>query len=114
MEVKVLRGAEKTIRSFKPVLFVENNTVECSAEIINTVTDLGYTAWWQISGYYNPDNFFGKTENIFERFQPEANLLCFPNDVDVSLTGGEKVTGPEDDWRQAARRMLARRDVQSG
>jgi FkbM family methyltransferase len=105
MEPAVLKGAAETIQRLRPVLFVENNTREHSAEVIRTVESLGYNAFWHIRRYFNPDNYFGNSENVFARYQPEANMLCFHRSIGLNISGFEPVTGPDDNWRKAIQRI---------
>lgn len=112
MEVEVLAGARRTIERCKPVVFVENNTVARSAEVLAAVRALGYRAYWHIAPYYRPDNHFGNPEDVFAAYQPEANLVCVP--AGRSLPGMLEVEGPDDDFVKAlgrARAMKSRRVV---
>lgn len=79
-ELDVLVGARETILRTKPVLFVENNTVERSAELLHAIHALGYRAYWQIAPYFDADNHFGNGEDVFAIYQPEANLVCVPKE----------------------------------
>jgi two-component system osmolarity sensor histidine kinase EnvZ len=108
MEPDVLAGARETITAHKPVLFVENNTVERAAPTLAAILDAGYRAWWHVAPYYNARNFFGNTENVFAEYQPEANLLCLPQGMDVALPGLIECSGKNDDWRKARERAAAR------
>ena len=49
MECDVLEGARETIARYRPVLFVENNTVERSPATITFLDSLEYDAYWHIS-----------------------------------------------------------------
>ncbi len=105
MEARVLAGARETIQRHRPVLFVENNTVERSREIIEAILSLDYRAYWHIAAYFNPDNFFGNPENVFADFQPETNILCFHRSAPVNIAGFQQVQSVDDDWRQALARL---------
>ena len=105
MEAKVLRGGEKTIKKYRPVLYIENNRKDTSKEIINTLISLNYRCFWHILDYYNPGNYFKNKKNVFSAFRPEANLICVPKDIKFDLKGSTKVTGPDDDWEKALRRL---------
>ena len=105
MELKVLRGAEKTIRNCRPILFVENNAREGAPEMVQMLFELNYTCWWQIASYYNPENFFKNDENDWANFAPEANMICIPKEFELNVTGFEPVTHPADTWLQALTRM---------
>ncbi len=100
-EEKVLQGAKNTIKRCRPVLYVENNTVEGSDKIIGTIFELGYRAFWHILDYYRPGNFFGNKTNIFKNFAPEANMICFPKEAKLNLQGFVEVTGVSDNWQKA-------------
>lgn len=104
MEVDVLAGAVATIERFQPVLFVENNTVERSRPLLEMLQTLNYVPWWHIRGYFNPANFFGNSQNVFEEIQPEANLLCFHRDTPAEVAGLVKVEGLDDHWQKAMAR----------
>lgn len=104
-EVGVLNGGRQTINQFRPVLFVENNTVEGSAPIIETILSLGDRAFWHLADYYNPENYFRNADNVFAGFRPEANLLCFHKTHEANITGCPEVTGIDNDWLKAARRL---------
>ncbi len=104
MEVEALEGARETIKRLRPALFIENNALEYSAKIIETVFGIGYRAFWQIAGYFNPRNFFNNPHNVFADLHPEANILCVPKDVTIagSLL---PVTDINDNWQKAFERM---------
>jgi FkbM family methyltransferase len=104
MEAQVIQGARKTIEQCRPALFLENDTIERSREVLMAVEAVGYKAFWQIAPYYNPRNFFGNKDNVFARFQPQANVLCVP--VECPFTGMMPVDGVDDDWKKAVGRML--------
>jgi FkbM family methyltransferase len=107
MECDVLEGARETIARHRPVLFVENNTIEGSQAIISLIDSLEYDAYWHIRSCYNVDNYDRNRENIFATFQPEANLICFHRSRAVDIHGFQKVAGPHDTWRRVLDGMLA-------
>ncbi len=107
MERKVIEGAQGTIRKTRPILFVETTTVN-HREVIEILRDFRYENWWHIATYYNPENFFENSENVFADIHPESNLLCFPREASVSIDGLEKVQGVDDTWRLALERIRSR------
>ena len=110
MEARVLEGGRKTIAANKPVLFVENNDEEKSAEIIESLLSLGYRCWWHINRFYNPNNHFGVKKDYFSAYGPEANLLCFHQERQVNFVGDLlPVEGPGDTRLKAIARHKARR-----
>ena len=106
METKVVAGAKDTIARCRPALFLENDTVERSREVLEAVEAVGYKAYWQIAGYFSPKNFFGNPENVFARFQPQANILCVPKEC--PFAGLTAVEGLDDDWKKAVDRIVSR------
>lgn len=109
MESGVLRGAEKTIKKCRPLIFVENNSEKGSPELMETLFQQDYQCWWHIANYYNPNNFFKNAENIWQNIMPEANLLCIPKSINANITGFEKVTDVEDNWMKAVKRIRERK-----
>jgi FkbM family methyltransferase len=105
METAVLEGARETIARCRPALFLENNTVEHSRGVLEAVQSLGYKAFWHIATYFNPKNYFANKDNVFARYQPEANVLCVP--AECPLSGLPPVEGVDDDWRKAVARRIA-------
>jgi FkbM family methyltransferase len=104
MEAQVVAGARKTIERCRPVLFLENDTVERSREVLTAVESVGYKAFWHIASYYSPRNFFGNRENVFAPYQPQANLVCVPKEC--PFVGLMAVEGLEDDWKKAVARLV--------
>lgn len=104
MEAQVIAGARETIDRCRPALFLENDTVERSREVLEAVESIGYKGFWQIAGYYNPKNFFSNSDNVFARFQPQANVLCVPKEC--PFEGLLAVEGLDDDWKKAVDRMV--------
>jgi len=79
MEVDFLLGAEKTIRTHRPILFVENDRDENSADLIQLLFDLNYDLYWHLATIFRPGNFFGAVENIFPGVK-SVNMLCVPKE----------------------------------
>lgn len=110
MEPGALRGARSTIQAHRPVLYVENNTIDCAAPTLAAIVALGYRAWWDLALYYNPANFFRHPENVFAQYQPGANLLCLPPGMEPGTPELIECSGPNDDWNQALHRGIAARN----
>jgi hypothetical protein len=86
MEEEMLKGARKTISSCRPILFVENNIIENSESLLTFIIDLEYDCWWHFSSYFNKDNFYKNTVNIFSEVKrPEINVICFPKELNIEL-----------------------------
>jgi FkbM family methyltransferase len=106
MEAAVLAGAEATIEKFHPLLYVENNKADRSAEVIAAVRrHAGYRAYWHIFMYYSPGNFFGNPTNVFEDVVPDSNMLCIYDPAGAIVSPLPPVVGDDDTWLEAVRRM---------
>jgi len=79
MEKPVLDGARETIARFRPFLYVEDDRPDKHAELIATLFDLGYRAWWHLPWLFNPENLAGDSENIFPNIT-SFNLICLPRE----------------------------------
>jgi len=110
MEPEVLRGARATIEAYRPIVYVENNTIERAQLTLSAIVALGYRPWWDIALYYNPANYFGNPQNVFARYQPEANLLCVPPGLEIDVPELVECNGPADDWKQALHRGIEARN----
>lgn len=97
MEISVLKGAARTIRRHRPVLYVENDREEHSPGLIALIQSLGYRLWWHLPSLYNPANFDGREENVFGRIV-SVNLFCVPREMAQRIDGLREVSGPEDRW----------------
>jgi hypothetical protein len=82
MEMKVLRGAYKTLKAFKPVLFLEFWSGQDSTPFIQLlVEDLNYELYKVRTPYFNPDNFLKHSENIYNPpHAGESHLLAIPRE----------------------------------
>ena len=80
MEVDVLKGAEKMIREYRPIIYVENDREDNSDNLIRTLNNMGYRCYWDCPPLYNEDNFYGVKENIFPNMG-SLNMLCVDNSI---------------------------------
>ena len=108
MEKEVLTGANDTIREFRPLMFIENNNLDKSEELIANIFAMEYVAWWVIANYFRPSNFFANEENIFSTSAPSADLFCVPAEQPVNITGLELVCDATDNWLTARERIVAK------
>lgn len=108
MECDVLEGARETIARYQPALFIENDTTDRSAPILQAIDALDYDAYWQMSTIYRTANYFGNPRNAFSEVG-EANVLCFHRSRDVDIRGMQKVIGVDDNWQLAIQRSEKQR-----
>ncbi len=95
MEESVLRGAEATIRQFRPVLYVENDREERAAGLTRYLDSLGYRMFAHHPPLYQPENYRGHTENVFENIVSK-NLLCVHRSRPANITGMPEVRPPRE------------------
>ena len=104
MESQVLKGASNTIANHKPLLFVENNSEPGSRELLEILDNLGYTCMWHLENYFNPDNFYQNSINVFQQHRPEVNMLCFHPDRPIPSSIQNQlmpVNGLDDNFKTA-------------
>jgi FkbM family methyltransferase len=95
MEKLVLSGSIKTIEKYRPILYVENDRKDKSAELIKFLFNLKYDLYWHMPRLYNPDNFCHNPNNIYGN-TISINMLCLPAHHGIKIEGLHKVESPED------------------
>lgn len=98
MEVEVLKGAERTIEMYRPIMYVENDRADRSEELLTCIERLGYVGYWHLAQLFNPANFAGDPENIFPNIV-SINVLCMPQETPMAVNGLRRVSSPQDTWR---------------
>jgi FkbM family methyltransferase len=86
MELDVLRGADGLIRRFRPALYVENDRLDKSAELIRHLMDLDYRLYWHTPAAFNPANYYGETDNIFPNLV-SVNMVGLPRAAEQQVRG---------------------------
>jgi FkbM family methyltransferase len=99
MECTVLRGAVQTLAKHKPLLYVENDRQENSAELIQWLLDHGYRLYWHLPPLFNPNNYFGEQKEVFSPII-SINMFCAPRSLEMRVQLPE-IISPDDDWRDA-------------
>jgi FkbM family methyltransferase len=77
MELEVLKGGEKKIARYRPILYVENDRARNSQALIEWIHEHKYRIYRHNPPLYNPDNFRGNKINVFGNVV-SMNLLCVP------------------------------------
>lgn len=78
MEEEVLLGALGTIEEYRPILYLENDRVDKSEALLDTVLGLKYRAYWHtpaLAPFANDE--FGRLVSI--------NVLCIPRGQEMAL-----------------------------
>lgn len=83
-ELNVLKGAAATIARCRPLLYVENDRVENSRDLIEWLWAAGYKLWWHAPRLFNPDNYFGAGENLYAKIV-SLNMLGVPKEASVEV-----------------------------
>lgn len=97
-ENALIAGANETIKRCAPILWVENDRRDKSAELIARLQDLGYRLWWHVAPLFNPKNFRNDPVNIIGNYV-SINLLGVPRSMPSQITGMREVSGPGDWWK---------------
>jgi FkbM family methyltransferase len=100
MEVEVLQGAEQLIRTHRPLMYLENDRVERSEELLTLVAASDYRAHWHLAPLFNPNNFYGEAADIFGR-AASANIFCIPMESGLSVAGLNQVQSTKETWKTA-------------
>lgn len=109
MEPQVLDGALDLIARCRPLLYVENSEPGASKPLAQRLDALGYVARWSMFPYFDPNNFYANSVNIWQGVLPAANLICAPKEMDLHLPDHEPFLGENDDWRACLQRVSARK-----
>lgn len=89
-ELQVLQGAQETLTNNRPVLYVENDQVDKSQELIEFLWEQGYRLWWHISPLFNPQNFRAKADNLYPGLAA-FNMVGLPRESALTPQGCEAI-----------------------
>ncbi len=93
MEQQVLAGGAQTLARLKPILYVENDRQDKSAELVRYIDSLGYAMYWHTPPLFSPNNFFANPENVFGNIV-SLNMLCIHRDQPHDMQGFQRVEVP--------------------
>lgn len=97
MEKEVLLGSAQTIAAHRPIVYVENDRKESSADLIGLLLDWKYALFWHAPPLYNPDNFAHDPENIFANII-SLSILGVPAEAGTAIAGLREVRSRQDRW----------------
>lgn len=104
MELKVLRGAEKTIKKYRPIIYTEADRSDKNKELFEYIKSLGYRIYKHEPTLYNPNNYFHNPENVFVNEEMlsdgtkisvnivSSNVLCIPSEIDAKVDGFPEIS----------------------
>jgi FkbM family methyltransferase len=89
MELSVLKGGKNKILKDKPLLYVENDRHDKSADLIEFVkNELNYKIYQHTPAFFNQNNFYGCKEDIFIKEMGKTfislNIFCVPQEFQIS------------------------------
>jgi len=89
-ETNIINGSKKIIEKFKPFLYVENDNIEQSKNLIETIKSLHYSLFWHIVPMFNSKNYLNNSKNIFPK-KYSLNMLCIHKNTRIALN---------EDWKK--------------
>ena len=93
MEVEALRGGANMIRALRPIIYVENDRQDRSAELINLLRSWQYQLYWHFPPLFPQENFAGDAENIFDNLV-SLNMVCVPAELNLTIHGLKPAEAP--------------------
>ena len=108
MEASVLWGARRTIDRCRPVLYVENQCLNTTTDLVTTLSGGGggggggglgsYRCFWDPAPYFAPDNYLGLKEPGAVGGGVSLNMICLPG-------SGESLSADENERDTVNRRV---------
>ena len=92
-ELRVLQGARNILSRSHPILYVENDRIEQSPELIECLLTQGYRLWWHITPAFNPDNFLELQQNFYGDIS-FFNMLGVHRSRSITIQGLPEITDP--------------------
>jgi len=105
MEAEVLRGAHRTLTYVRPALYVENDRVEGSVELIRTLLKYNYDLYWDWSRLVRAEKV--REDDIFLGKLASYMMVCFPKERGATINL-EPVLDENDNPEFAVERKKAR------
>lgn len=91
MEKHVLEGAAELIERCQPYLYLENDRIEKSQELIEACWKLGYRLYWHTPPLFNPNNWNGNTDNIYKGIAA-FNMIGIPISKNIVFGDAPEIT----------------------
>jgi FkbM family methyltransferase len=95
MELEVLQGARGILERSRPMLYVENDRVERSAELIGWLMEREYRLWWHLPPLFHAGNLRGLEEDRYPGVC-SFNMLCLPRGSPMQVEGQAEILDPLD------------------
>lgn len=83
-ELNIILGSNKIIDIYKPVIYLENDDINTSKTLIETIKNMGYLMFWHLPLLYNKSNFLNNKKNIFPKMI-SCNMFCVHKNTNIKL-----------------------------
>lgn len=83
-ELEVLKGAQNILKNQRPILYLENDQVDKSDDLIAFIQAQDYQLWWHIPSLYCEENFYENPENIFKGLA-SFNMIALPKESTIPV-----------------------------
>lgn len=94
-EYNVVSGAMSLINRDRPVLYLENDRVDKSEDLLGLVKNLNYNIYWHVVPLFRGSNFAMTRANIFANIS-SFNILCIPQERALTIRGLRQITNIRD------------------
>jgi FkbM family methyltransferase len=106
MECEVLAGAQAMLRQRRPLLYIENDRADRSAELLALIRSLGYVPRWHVTPLFSPVNFNQNPHDVWDANYLSFNLACAPAGSEV-FADLQEAHGSHLDWLAEQREQVA-------
>ena len=94
-ELDALKGGNKLITKFRPLMYIENDSREKSKELIEHLWLIDYDLYWHRPLMFNENNFNNIRENVFENIA-SFNMICYPKEYNISMSKITKIESSDE------------------
>jgi FkbM family methyltransferase len=85
-EQQVLEGARKTIDRCRPIIYLENDRIDKSRELIEWLWAARYRLWYHLPPLFNPANFAGVARDLYPN-TISINMIAVPQEMPTDIPG---------------------------
>ena len=83
-ELNIILGSRGIINTYKPILYLENDDINSSKNLIELIKNMGYKMFWHLPSLFNPNNFMKNNNNVFPNLI-SCNMFCIHNSTKIEL-----------------------------
>jgi FkbM family methyltransferase len=94
LEREVLEGCAGILARCRPFLYVENDQLDKSPELIQWLFDHEYRLWWHVPPLFNPDNFREVAENRYGAVV-SVNMFGMHKSSAIHIEGMPEILDPQ-------------------